>query len=255
MTILTTDLDNTLIYSYKHDIGRYKRCVEVYQGREVSFITTDTYRLLQQVQKRMMIVPVTTRTIEQYERIDFGIVKKPYALVCNGGILLKDGKEDDAWYQESLSMISESSREIQKAVQLLREDQNICFEIRYIRELFVFTKSNEPEVTAAHLRECLDSSKAEVFTNGIKVYAVPKGLDKGTAVRRFKKYIGADTIIAAGDSTFDIPMLETADYAVCPAELTVSRKNQTVFCQQLLSECMLQTALEIDDGRAENAIS
>ena len=39
MRIFFTDLDNTLIYSYKRDIGDAKRCVEVYQGREISFMT------------------------------------------------------------------------------------------------------------------------------------------------------------------------------------------------------------------------
>ena len=135
MTIFTTDLDNTLIYSYKHDIGKYKLCAEIYQGREVSFITTDTYRMLNQVRQKIAVVPVTTRTIEQYERIDLGMGKLPYALVCNGGILLKDGKEDAEWYRDTLEMISESSGEIQKAVHALENDENVCFEVRYIREL------------------------------------------------------------------------------------------------------------------------
>ena len=39
MAIFFTDLDNTLIYSYRRDIGRDKVCVELYQGREISFVT------------------------------------------------------------------------------------------------------------------------------------------------------------------------------------------------------------------------
>ena len=31
MQIVHTDLDNTLIYSYKHEIGGPKTCVEIYQ--------------------------------------------------------------------------------------------------------------------------------------------------------------------------------------------------------------------------------
>ena len=51
MKILCTDLDNTLIYSYKHDIGIQKRNVEIYQGREISYITDKTYDLLKKVKK------------------------------------------------------------------------------------------------------------------------------------------------------------------------------------------------------------
>ncbi|MDE6056296.1 MAG: HAD family hydrolase, partial [Lachnospiraceae bacterium] len=81
MIIFHTDLDNTLIYSYKHNIGEKKRCVEIYQGREISFVTQETYRLLQMLSERkgqVLIVPTTTRTIEQYQRIDLGVGTFPY---------------------------------------------------------------------------------------------------------------------------------------------------------------------------------
>ena len=97
MIVFHTDLDNTIIYSYKHDIGADKRCVELYHDREISYITGETYRLLKQVrvkEQQVMIVPTTTRTIEQYQRIDLGIGTVSYALVCNGGVLLSDGRED-----------------------------------------------------------------------------------------------------------------------------------------------------------------
>ena len=38
MIVFYSDLDNTLIYSYRREIGGKKRCVEVYQGREISFM-------------------------------------------------------------------------------------------------------------------------------------------------------------------------------------------------------------------------
>ena len=44
--------------------------------------------------------------IEQYERINLGSGLFRYALVCNGGILLVDGKEDGEWYKDSLKLIS-----------------------------------------------------------------------------------------------------------------------------------------------------
>ena len=53
MTVFNTDLDNTIIYSYKNDIGMSRRCVELYQGREISFVTDRTYELLKQVRQKM----------------------------------------------------------------------------------------------------------------------------------------------------------------------------------------------------------
>lgn len=82
MQIVHTDLDNTLIYSYKHEIGGPKTCVEIYQGREISFMTETSHRLLGQLCSKpgVLVVPTTTRTLEQYQRIDLGIGVPEYAL-------------------------------------------------------------------------------------------------------------------------------------------------------------------------------
>ena len=88
MKIFMSDLDNTLIYSYKHEIGEEKTCVEIYQDREVSYMTNRSCELLKAVTEEILFVPTTTRTIEQYERIHLDVGIPKYALVCNGGVLL-----------------------------------------------------------------------------------------------------------------------------------------------------------------------
>jgi len=225
MIVFNSDLDNTIIYSYKHDIGEDKKCVEIYQGREISFVTNQTSKLLKQVRKQVEMVPTTTRTIEQYERINLGTGQFRYALVCNGGILLVDGKEDDEWYKESLNLISGCEKILEESITLLEKDENIIFEIRLIRDLFVFTKSSKPEMTVLYLKSKLDTELVDIFNNGVKVYVVPKQLSKGVAIKRFKDYLKADTVIAAGDSEFDVSMLECADYAIAPADLEVNSDN------------------------------
>lgn len=44
--ILCADMDNTIIYSYKRNIGENKLNVELYNGREISFISEKTHDLL-----------------------------------------------------------------------------------------------------------------------------------------------------------------------------------------------------------------
>ena len=247
MVVLHTDLDNTIIYSYKHEIGPAKRNVELYQGREVSFITERTYGLLQQVRKEMLVVPTSTRSIEQYQRIDLGVGPFPYALVCNGGILLADGKRDDAWYQASLGLIGQSESVLQKALCLLEEDSRRKFELRFIERLFVFTKCGEPQRVVEDLRDALHTELVDVFHNGEKVYVVPRALNKGKAVQRFREYIHADFVVAAGDSEFDISMLEEADVGLAPhgfaeefaVDFTVREMDgRKVFAESLLQECL-----------------
>ena len=83
MIIFHSDLDNTLIYSYKHEIGSEKRCVELYRGRELSYMTEKSLELLERIRERVLFVPTTTRTVEQYDRIRLGTTRAAYALVCN----------------------------------------------------------------------------------------------------------------------------------------------------------------------------
>lgn len=220
MKIFMSDLDNTLIYSYKHEIGKEKTCVEIYQDREISYMTDRSCELLKAVTEEVLFVPTTTRTKEQYDRIHLGIEIPEYALVCNGGVLLVDGREDSQWYQESLQMVGDCREELEKAWNCLETDENRSMELRNIRELFLFTKSEKPCRSAERLKEILNLSLVEVFQNGVKVYVVPRKLSKGVAVSRLKERLGAELVIVAGDSEFDLPMLQEADIAIAPKELT-----------------------------------
>lgn len=216
MIVFNVDLDNTLIYSYKHDIGPEKRNVELYQGREISFITEKTHELLTYIKEKLLFVPTSTRTTEQYKRINLGIGNVKYALVCNGGLLLKDGSSDEEWYKESKRLIRDSEAQLEIAHTLLKCDSRREFELRLIEDLFLFTKCSYPEQVVKDLKKKLDTSKVDVFNNGTKIYVVPCPLSKGKAIRRFQKYIGAEQILAAGDSEFDISMLQAADCGFAP---------------------------------------
>lgn len=245
--ILFSDLDNTLIYSYKHDIGLRKRNVELYQGREISFITEDTWQYLKRLKARIEIVPLSTRSAEQYQRINLGVGEFPYALVCNGGILLKNGQRVESWYEKSLEEIKDSNEEIRKGLALLEKDSRRSFELRYVEELFVFTKCAEAERVVLELREKLDCEYADVFHNGAKVYIVPKMLTKGRALERFMEYQKEHFSIAAGDSEFDISMLKTATLALAPfgfrenfsVDFPVEEMREgKVFSEELLGRCL-----------------
>lgn len=204
MKMFCTDLDNTLIYSYKREIGEEKRCVEIYKDKEVSFITEKSFQLLTKIAKKAMVVPVTTRTVEQYQRIELGIGVPKYALTCNGGVLLKDGEKDMCWYYDSLKLAETSWDELWKAQDILKCDKNRSMEVRFIEELFVFTKSIQPEETVHKLMEKLNLSKIDVFSKGVKIYAIPKNLTKGNAIRRLREALGIEYVTAKGENIFDL---------------------------------------------------
>ena len=247
MKILCTDLDNTIIYSYKHDIGNEKMNVELYKEREISFISNHTYELLKKVKEEFLIIPTSTRTKEQYDRIDLKIGTFKYALVCNGSVLLVDGKKDKDWYEESLRLAKPNNLEVKKALEYLENDKRRTFELRYIEDLFVFTKCYKSETVVNELREYLDKNLVSVFNNKEKVYVLPTSLSKGKAIERLRKYLKVEFIIAAGDSEFDISMVEAADVGLVPygfkSEFNIKSDiyemgKEGLFSEQLLSKCL-----------------
>ncbi len=131
--------------------------------------------------------------------IDLGMGGFPYALVCNGGVLLTAGtdddiaagnavvREDEKWYRDSLEMIQDSMGELRRAMKLLDQDPRRTFELRFIRDLFVFTKCEDSGTVVGDLKKVLDTEAVDVFNKGAKVYVLPRVLSKGNAVSRFRR--------------------------------------------------------------------
>ena len=55
-----------------------------------------------------------------------------------------------------------------------------------------------------------------------------KGVSKGRAARRLQKKLGRKILVCVGDAANDIPMLDEADYAYCPADGVVAEYYETV---------------------------
>lgn len=249
MIYFCSDLDNTLIYSYRYNIGDDKVLVEVKDGKELSYMSKVSHQLLQKVAKVKELVPLTTRSLEQYSRINFGSrVKIKYALTSNGGILLEDNKINEDWFRETKRIVSYAEDEMQKGIQILKKDEKVCFEIRMVDEVSVFTKSSSPQETMERLKETLDTDIVDIRNHGIKVYIFPKAIDKGCALQRFRNYVGEEhSFIAAGDSSFDVSMLMAADTAFCPENLAIpedaDKENIIKLPDNGFTEEMLQRVL------------
>lgn len=244
MTLFCCDLDNTLIYSYKHDIGEDKIPVERYQDRDISFTTPKTMEFLQKTLQKTLFVPTTTRSLAQYERIHLEIPIPTYALVANGGILLKDGKIDADWQNESKKLIENTLPQLEEGRNLLQRDPHRSFDCRWVDDLFLFTKSEKPESTIDNLEKHLDSTLVDVHQNGAKVYIVPKSIQKGATVKRLREKLKAEHLICAGDSLFDVPMLLEADQAFAPHSLCKEYSTPESWCiseeHHLFSEYFLE---------------
>ena len=102
--LFASDLDNTLLFSHRHRQPE-DRCVERLNGAEQGFFTRETPDLLPQVVQRVHLLPITTRSIEQYQRIQWPDGTAPrIALTANGAVLLRDGQVDRAWHAASQAL-------------------------------------------------------------------------------------------------------------------------------------------------------
>lgn len=221
MILFASDLDNTLIHSYKK-ANLQDICVEYKDEKALSYMTPSAYNLLSMLrkQKDICFVPLTTRSSEQYERIKFFNDTCPeLALSANGGILYENGVKNSDWFNESRELISDCCTEFEKGIDHLQDDEYVYFETRLVDELFVFTKSAAPLTTKTVLESVLDLNKVCIFNIGEKVYIFPNVLTKGNALRRLKEKFSFKTTICAGDSEFDYSMLNEADYALCPGQI------------------------------------
>ncbi len=228
MILLALDLDNTLIHSYRR-AAENDVCVETMETengiKKLSFMSPDAYRKFTSLSSEIIAVPITTRSQAQFGRISLFGNGTPLAVTANGGDLLVNGAPDREWRSISEALISPSLGELKRGAELLENDKNRSFEVRFVDESFMFTKSENVPETMKMLSESLDMNIVTLHENGSKVYILPKGLDKGSCLERLKKKLSPDITIAAGDSRFDIPMLAAADVPIVPHDFPSGSVN------------------------------
>ena len=206
---LFSDLDGTLIFSAaRKQVGDI--VIERKDGREISCITARQAELFPKLRN---VIPVTTRSVEQYRRIEFAQFgfEPQYALCANGGVLLVDGVPDAAWSERSREIYRECEAELSGFRERLESDPRRSFEVRLVDGLFLFTKSAEPSETLRYLGE---GELCKSFFTGEKVYVIPKKLNKGAAVKQLAERLELSAFAAAGDSLMDLPMLNASYTAI-----------------------------------------
>lgn len=241
--LFACDLDNTLIHSHKikndNDI-----CVEIFDGKQQSFITPRTSELLKKIyiSDNITLLPVTTRSIEQYSRIKWENYPE-FALVTNGTITLKNGviftRED----------VSEYYPEIQNLFDKIKNIPDFL-KVKIVDGMYLFAYCTENADVKTCAERCSGLTSLNTQYSGRKIYFFPPAANKGTAVKKFAENFGFDFIISAGDSSIDCPMLEIADISIVP-DKNISKDISTSdlrICPEntSFSEFILETVLSIN---------
>lgn len=213
--LLACDIDNTLLHSYKNytdgDI-----CVEEIDGKEQGYMSSKTYAMLQKISSDILLIPITSRSVEQYMRICWpGEMSPDYAVTTNGAILLKNGKINNKWTAISNAYISSYRQEYRRLQKLLILADGIC-KCRMTDDMYLFALFEDETTASRYAMEIKDITTVDVICIGKKLYLLPPGINKGTAINRIKELFHPDMTICAGDSIADLPMLQEADIAIVP---------------------------------------
>lgn len=211
-----SDLDNTLLYSHRHEYGGGRVWVEKLHGRDQSFITEKTYAYLLS-QNWLNVVPVTTRTMPQFERLRGAAeaLNWRHALICNGAILLDGFNEDKKWRAESERMAEPFCSDLVRLRKFmagkLGSEAVISFE-----PFLIYARTGRAGEMCGLLASMCVPSRINIFHDSRKVYCFPSILNKGKAVLRYAEKYGHAKFIAAGDSELDVPMLNASAIGLCP---------------------------------------
>ncbi len=241
--LMACDLDNTLIHSYKKK-KEGDVCIELIKGKEQGFINDSIREKMRRLNEKVIFVPITTRSIEQYLRIQWEQIVIPrYAVTTNGAILLDNGEKDPAWLGESDTILENYKDELSRILALLEQEDDYI-RCRSVDGMYVFAYCKEGIEAEKKVRYYQEKTALDVISSGKKIYFLPGEFNKGYALQRLKRLIRPDYIIAAGDSEIDIPMLELADLALCKQEIAdrVGNGNKRVFYDE---SSLVNTVMEL----------
>ena len=230
-TVVAVDLDRTLIYSAaaietaRTDASRpvpQLVCVEHLDGRPQSFMTSLAAGWLDQIREDAVLVPATTRTLQQYARVCLPGGPPAYAVTSNGGHIVVNGAADQDWRRAVDATIAGSGAPLAEVVEGLarQADGSWVRNRRVADQLFCYLVVDLAELPADFLPTWTSWCARRgwvVSVQGRKIYALPRELTKEAALAEVLNRTGARRLLAAGDGALDAGFLMLADAAIRPA--------------------------------------
>lgn len=246
MSILVAcDLDNTLIHSYRNvnfdkdnDICVYK---SISTGKDTSFISKWNLSKFKLLKENVKFLPVTSRSIEQFEAIT--LFDRSDDAITTGGVYIRESgnyliKNFYDYSYEELCRFRHLANQLGDKCKLydnfcIVTDPNICEDSSVID----FDSS------------IIDPDRFNIIRDLKKLYILPKGVSKGTALESYLKYKKLngevfDMVIACGDSSPDFSMLDIADYAIT-TDVSQYRGNVIEFPYEGFTDYLLNHLLKM----------
>lgn len=231
MVFLATDLDRTIIFSYKFLTSYGKSiedytCVETYNNKPLSFIPKSSYKYLSNLLKtedKYLFIPTTTRSIKQFKRINL-IPEFPIAIVDNGGTILYKGKPIKEWTNYIKSLEKRLRYSYNEIYDMFRDSDLYEKKPKFVDDLFLFIKLKDVKKSIISkflykVQKKLKNTDWEYTLQGLKLYILPKYICKENAVEYVSNYLLPEynnIILTSGDGKLDIGLIEYGDISFIP---------------------------------------
>lgn len=228
--IFATDLDNTMIFSHRLTNGFEDEvhCVECYNGKPITYMTNSSIAKLNGISQKINVIPITTRSLAQFQRIEL-FSDLPLVVVANGGTILQNGEVHKEWENYIEGILKKY--DFDYVIKVFSTLPGLSLNPKLVDGKFVFAKSDNPDLCKQFLESNLDTKIWQLSFQREKMYAIPAEITKGTALRFICEHIipDNDLVVSAGDSNLDIPMLEYSDYGLIPSDCNLSNSEHTDF--------------------------
>ena len=229
MMLFASDLDGTLIYSRRflenlQDKSTASlRLIETLKEKEISFTSEAIVKKLKMINVKMHFVPVTTRSIYQYNRIEIfrEEIKPTYAIVSNGGNILVNGEPLMEWQ----AIIKERLKVIPLGIEMVlkkfseTEGSKWVISTNEVDNLFNYFILDQEKIVRQEMVPFFHWLRENQWTGslqGRKLYLIPDCINKRDPILFLTKKLGIDGFVAAGDSFLDLPMLRAASGGIVP---------------------------------------
>ena len=193
-------------------------------------MTPDSYQFYR-TQTAFDVVPLTTRGYDPYARLR-GMTEAlgwHDALICNGSILLHDFEEDADWRAESERLAAPYLNELLQCKAIAEEVAGAASVI-YTEPFMFYIRGEKANAACPLIQAAADPERFIIHEYTRKVYCIPQIFNKGASAERYRKTFGYADYLAAGDSIFDLPMLEGAAAGFCPEALFQAAPQQERLC-------------------------
>lgn len=213
--IFATDLDKTLIHSYRHLTNKTPvTVVETKDSKELSYMTNTAIELLETLKQlpNIKIIPVTARSNEQFQRITITRDCK-YAIIASGGIILHNNEPLTEWSQYVNTIIKDNKPFYHRLINVLNNYHNIMdVKPRIVDNAVIFFKLNTTtdtqHVFIDYISNICRNINWNITIQSQKIYMSPHEISKENALKFLIKHLNEPEIITAGDGKPDVNFIK-----------------------------------------------